>query len=140
MKKIILVLIAIVLLTGCGKLSDLPEEPAKYSIGTFESDDKKNTYTAIINEGKYYISYGNVKSGFLGDLSYAFGDCLGYVGGDTNNRIYELKGFSKDEWIVEYYVNGEMEQPMVFKEVNVKDDKVPSSVEPSEDSFFNQKK
>ena len=141
MKKILLLFVAVIILTGCGKLSDLPENPAKYTIGTVMSKDKKTSYTAIVYDGKYFIAYGNVKPGFLGDLSYAYGECLGYVGGDENNRIYELKGSSKDEWIIEYYVNGEMEQPMVFREVNVKDGNDPSSVEAiKDDNYFNQKK
>lgn len=140
MKKILLVLAAVLLLTGCGsKLSELPKDPVSYQIGTIQSKDKKESYTTLVNDGKYFIAYGNIKPGFLNDNSYAFGNCLGYVGGEQDLRIYELKGSSKDEWIIEYQINGEMSQPMVFREAGVKTDKIPDSVEPIKDNYFDQK-
>jgi hypothetical protein len=56
---------------------------------------------------------------------------------DSNDRIYELSGESTDEWLIKYYVNGEMEIPTILREITIKDEKyIPESVEwaPEEDT------
>lgn len=65
--------------------------------------------------------YGCIKSkGFSGDLSYAYGKCLGYVDDNEFDRIYELKNESTDKWLIEYYTNGIMEEPIVLREISTK--------------------
>ena len=64
------------------------------------------------------------------DLSYAYGDCLGYVKGDENERVYALK--DAEGWIITFYEGGMMEQPMVWREIGDTGD-VPESVEAFEE-------
>ncbi|MCM1242879.1 MAG: hypothetical protein NC314_08565, partial [Roseburia sp.] len=41
------------------------------------------------------------------------------VDDDEDNRVYEYKGYSSDEWIVNSYVSGLMDGSMLYKEINV---------------------
>lgn len=68
--------------------------------------------------------YGGIKSkGIFDSLDYAFDKCLGYVDNDKADRIYSLKGQSTDEWLIEYYTKGFMEQPIIYREINKKEKK-----------------
>jgi hypothetical protein len=46
-----------------------------------------------------------------------------------------LNGESADEWLIKYYVNGEMEMPMILREISISNESyIPESVEePEED-------
>jgi len=133
MKKIwILSLLWICLLfTSCfNNRQDLPENPIIFS----ETEIDWNW--AIENDWKYYLTYSTIKPKWvIWDFNYAFWDCLWYVGDDKNDRIYELNGESADEWLIKYYVNGEMEMPMVLREISISNESyIPESVEePEED-------
>ena len=128
MKKILLILITVLLLTGCNKLSNLPNKPIIFKTGEFTFNEE-DSYQTIIYNDKEYILYGSIKGkGIFKNFSYAFGDCLGYVGNDKNDRIYLLKGETNDIWLIKYYVTGMMEEPMIFREKSSKGTTVPSSV------------
>lgn len=128
MKKVLLILITILLLTGCNKLSDLPNNPIIFKTGEFTFNEN-DSYESIIYNDKEYILYGGIKGkGIFKDFSYAFGSCLGYIENDKNDRIYLLKGESSDIWLIKYYVNGMMEEPMIFREISSKDAIIPASV------------
>jgi len=136
MKKIwILSLLWICLLfTGCfNNKQALPENPIIFN----ETEIDWNW--AIENDWKYYLAYSTIKPKWvIWDFNYAFWDCLWYVGDDKNDRIYELNGESADEWLIKYYVNGEMEMPMVLREISISNESyIPESVEePEEDRYW----
>jgi len=90
---------------------------------------------AIENDWKYYLAYSTIKPKWvIWDFNYAFWNCLWYVGDDENDRIYELNGESADEWLIGYYVNGEMEMPMILKEISISNESyIPESVEEPEE-------
>jgi hypothetical protein len=45
-----------------------------------------------------------------------------------------LNGESADEWLIGYYVNGEMEMPMILKEISISNESyIPESVEEPEE-------
>lgn len=86
---------------------------------------------AIENDWKYYFAYSTIKSKWaIWDFNYAFWDCLWYVWDDKNDRIYELSGESSDEWLIKYYVNGEMEIPTILRWTSTRyEDYIPESVD-----------
>lgn len=132
-KKIILglfVFIIIISISGCGKLDDLPSNPIIYHKEDFQNPIEDDDYVAYVYNDKKYIPYGYIKSkGLFRDLSYAFGRCLGYVYDDKNERVYELLNEDSDVWIVSYYVNGMMDQPIVLREINSKNINIPESID-----------
>ena len=133
MKKIgIILLISLFLLSGCkNKLKELPEKPIVFSTGELNIAGEDTGYKSVINNDKVYIMYGGIKpKGLFRDNSYAYGECLGYINNDKNDRIYELKDADSNEWLIEYIVDGMMEVPIVLREITTKDDnKIPESVE-----------
>jgi len=137
MKKIWLFLSLLIcgtLVAGCGNNKQtLPENPIIFN------ETEIDWHWAIENDWKYYFAYSTIKPKWvIWDFNYAFWDCLWYVWDDSNDRIYELSGESSDEWLIKYYVNGEMETPTILREITIKDEKyIPESVEwaPEEDTL-----
>ena len=128
----VLLLTAVLILAGCQYVPyGLPEEPIVFKSGEFYPDNDDSGYRTVEYDDKVYIMYGGIKAiGLLRDISYACGVCLGYVEDDESERIYALVNESTDEWLIEYYVGGIMEQPIVLREISAKDnDRIPGSVE-----------
>jgi hypothetical protein len=118
-------------LAGCGaKRQPLPDDPVIFTRGEYFAEGLDSPYSTIELDGKVFLPYGSIRPrGLLRDLGYAFGDCLGYVEGDTNDRLYALKGSSAEEWLVAFYENGMMEQPLVYREIGVPREATPDCVE-----------
>ena len=116
---------------GCGNNRQaLPENPIIFN------ETEIDWHWAIENDWKYYFAYSTIKPKWaIWDFNYAFWDCLWYVWDDSNDRIYELSGESTDEWLIKYYVNGEMEIPTILREISISNESyIPESVEePEED-------
>lgn len=121
----VLLVMGICILPGCqSKWDDLPEKPMIFVASELSFGDEGAGYRTIEYQGKVYVTYGKVKSKDLSrDFTYAFGDCLGYVGGDQLDRIYALANESTDEWLIEYYIDGFMEGPVVLREISTKGSK-----------------
>ncbi len=101
MKKILsmfLLAIMILFLCACSKqeLADMTTEI---------HDD----YAAIVWEDKTYVPYCAISKADCGEQ-------IGIVDGDKDNRVYEYKGYSTDEWIINSYV---MDSAMLCREMNV---------------------
>lgn len=113
------------------KLKALPDNPILFKSGELEVDDEDTGYRTVEYEGKKFIMYGKIKpKGLLGNINYAYGKCLGYVDDDKLDRIYALNGESTDEWLIEYYMTGIMEEPVILREITTKNKKeIPSNVE-----------
>ena len=113
------------------KLKALPDNPILFKSGELEVDDEDTGYRTVEYEEKRFIMYGKIKpNGLLGNINYAYGNCLGYVDDEKLDRIYALNGESTDEWLIEYYVTGIMEEPVILKEITTKNIKeIPSNVE-----------
>lgn len=110
MKKIttVLLLVCILLLGGCGKsvIYDLPDGVQEIETCDYTNpDDPEDGYRAIIYEGRTYVFYGTQGKTIKDSM---IEKCIGYTDGDTNSRVYTLVG--TDDYIADYYVNGEMEQ------------------------------
>lgn len=66
-------------------------------------------YTAIVWEDKTYVPYCAISKTDCGEQ-------IGIVDGDKDDKVYEYKGYSTDEWIINYYV---MDSAMLYREINV---------------------
>lgn len=103
MKKMLSVLIVIITvssLCSCSK-QDLAD------MTTLATDE----YTVIVWEDRNYVPYCAISKSDCGQQ-------IGIVDGDKDDRVYEYKGYSSDEWIINYYV---MDSAMLCREVNVTD-------------------
>ncbi len=69
-------------------------------------------YAAIVWGDKTYVPYGA-----LADHD-KLGKQIGIVDGDKDNRVYEYKGYSVDEWIINAF---DHDGAMLLREINVTD-------------------
>ncbi len=69
-------------------------------------------YAAIVWGDKTYVPYGALSA--YGER----GKQIGIVDVDKDNRVYELKGCSADEWIVNSFPH---DAAMLLREINVTD-------------------
>ena len=74
---------------------------------------EENSYVAIIWDDKTYVPY----------CAFSKSDCgrqIGIVDGDKDDKVFEYKGYSSDEWIINYYANN-MDTIMLLREIDVTD-------------------
>lgn len=107
MKKYLLniVISAMVVLSACGAEKKY-EKLQEYTSGT------NDNYAYIAIDDKIFVPFVAVDNNNRGEW-------IGIVDGDENDRIYEYKDHSPDEWIISYYESGEMDGSMLMKEQNV---------------------
>ena len=104
MKKFLYLLLIIALTTSlcaCSK-QDSDLVAMSYEIG--------DEYVSIVYGDKTYVPYGPVS---------AFADCgeqIGYMDGNENDKVYEVKGYSVDEWIVTALPH---DPAMLYREISV---------------------
>lgn len=106
-KQIILAATIALLLVACGG-NKKPNDLLAYSSST--NDD----YTYVTIEDKVFIPFTPVANTDRGDW-------IGIVDGDDNNRIYEYKDYSSDEWVISFYNSGEMDISMLMREESITD-------------------
>ncbi|MGI6562995.1 MAG: hypothetical protein ACOX3Q_10585 [Clostridia bacterium] len=70
----------------------------------FSSCSKEYMEFEELNDGSK-LKYGNTVYVFYGALPKASlkGKQIGIIGGDKKHKVFEVKGYSSDEWIIEYY-------------------------------------
>ncbi len=73
---------------------------------------KCDGYVSIVWGDKTYVPYGALSE--YGER----GKQIGIVDGNKDDRVYELKGYSVDEWIVNSFSH---DAAMLLREVNVTD-------------------
>ena len=106
---------ALCLLGGCGLKARLPEHPIVYEQGINEE------------EGYAYLFYGDkVFVPYCAYESEDAGSCIGYcdIPADAYSDgarvyIFELKGYSSEEWIIESLEQNNCNEGMILREVNV---------------------
>lgn len=104
----VLLLICVLMLGGCGKsvIYDMPDGVQEIETCDYKNpDDPEDGYCAIEYNGRIYAPYGTQGKTIKDSM---IEKCIGYTDGDTNCRVYTLSG--TDDYIADYYVNGEMEQ------------------------------
>lgn len=123
--KLFIPIIIMILLSGCGAKTNnsytkLPDTPIIFHSDTFiNPDDDTDTYTYITYNDRKYVFYGTLgKKIHMNDSEF---ECIGYVyredfPDDTNEHIYRLS--STDDYLMNYYVAGEMVQPDFFRAID----------------------
>lgn len=101
-----LLVFMVLLFTGCGK------EDETGGI-VFEKADREG-YRAVIYDGREYVPYTAISVSDRGEY-------LGYIAGDPDDKIYEYKGYSTDQWLISFLDSGLMDGAMLLKEENVTD-------------------
>lgn len=132
-------IVGFLFLTGCqNKLKELPDDPIIFKTDVLNPQNEDTGYATIEYNDKVYIIYGVIKpKGLFGNISYAYGKCLGYVEDDQSHRIYALADESTDEWLIEDLVDAFMENPVILREITAKDNiEIPASVEPLEYDYW----
>ena len=69
-------------------------------------------YAYITIDDKVFVPFAAVDNADRGNW-------IGIVDGDENNRIYEYKDYSSNEWIISFYNSGEMDGSMLMREQSV---------------------
>lgn len=115
-------IVGFLFLTGCqSKLEELPDNPIIFKTGELNVQDEDTGYKTIEYNDKVYIMYGDIKAkGLLRNISYVYGECLGYEEDNQSHRIYALADESADEWLIEYNIDGFMENPDILREITKK--------------------
>lgn len=109
MKKRYMMLICTILLlwSGC-----IPQSQVGHLVDMKSGETDR--YATIQWEDRVYVPYCVISKGDMGKQ-------IGIVDGDKNDRVYEYKGYSSEEWIISMYHSGEMDNPMLMKEQSVTD-------------------
>lgn len=106
----------IFLLGGCGAGARLPEDPILYEWGL----NTEEGYAYFKYEDKIFVPYCPFEAKYLGN-------CIGYCDIPASaeeetdaSRVYifELKGYSSDEWVIETLGLNNCNEGMIFREIN----------------------
>ena len=118
MKRFLLLLgmVVVSLLTGCGSKLQLPDNPKEYE----QRENSDVGYAYLVHEDKVFVPYCAYEEKYLGS-------CIGYYDIPTTEytdggRVYvcELKGYSSDEWIIDF-LDMNCSEGMIWREVNTVD-------------------
>lgn len=107
-KRITILMICALLLTGCASKLRLPEDAIAFT--TKENGE----YLSILWDDKEYVPFSAGESDQLGD-------CIGFYLSEDGTKIYvcELKGQSSEEWIADTSDLNFCNDIMVYKETTV---------------------
>ena len=78
------------------------------------SAKENEDYVSIIWNDREYVPYCAISPTERGEY-------LGYMEDDPDVEIYELDGYSSEEWIIDYLNLKSCGEAMLYKEVNVRD-------------------
>lgn len=143
MKKTLIILISIILLTGCSskeevvkfKYPELYSDGIAFETGSYvdENDDDAMYATIEYNE-RTYMPYGSLKSTLKEEY---LSKCIGYLysnynSSETGSRVFTLVDDDNNDYLMLQYVNSvEMQQPMFFRAIDTKGKEIetPSYIE-----------
>ena len=113
---VITALLCACLLTGCFVQRDrakwdLPEDPVAFE----DRDSDEYDMRVLTVGGRDYMPFGTLKN-VMNDS--AIRECLGYLNGDENTRVYTLEEDAFTNYIMIKNVNGVMEQPDYWRAVD----------------------
>lgn len=112
--EIIKKILSLILAVGLAfSLCACPKKSAETDLADMRSGTGDG-YKTIIWGDKTYVPYSVIARSDLGKQ-------IGIVDGEERYRVYEYKGHSTDEWIIEMLVSGLMDNPMLLRELNTTD-------------------
>lgn len=106
MKKILDILLIIALTTS---LCACSKQDSDLAVMSYEIGDE---YVSIVYGDKTYVPYGPL-SAYIDR-----GNQIGYIDGNENDKIYEVKGYSTNEWIATALP---FDPAMLYREISVTD-------------------
>ena len=126
----ILLICGVMMMSGCSLLDQdkgalmLPPNPMSFE----QVYDEDTGDTTIDVNGRTYSLFGTVKDKVSND---SIRDCLGYLDGDRNTRIYTLYEDPYDNFIMVKVINGIMDQPVFYRatDTRLQDIFAPSYIE-----------
>jgi hypothetical protein len=116
MKKALLMFLTVIMIVSICACSN--QEVT--DMANMTTEDKDDGYVAIIWDERTYVPYTAISKSDCGKQ-------IGIIDNDEYDKVYEYKDFSSDMWIAEMYISGEMDEPMLFREINVTD--IPEGLE-----------
>lgn len=106
---------ALFFISGCGTKNVLPDAPI-----VFEQEVREE-YASLTVDDKIYVPYCPLEKKYLGS-------CIGYCDIPEEERangarvyIFEVKGFSSEEWIIETSSLNACKEGMILREINATD-------------------
>jgi hypothetical protein len=115
MKKVLLIFLTVIMILSICACSK--QEVA--DMANMTTDDKDG-YVAIVWDERTYVPYTAISKKDCGKQ-------IGIIDNDEYDKVYEYKDYSSEMWIAGMYISGEMDAPMLFREVNVTD--IPEGLE-----------
>ena len=114
-RHLLLPVAAVLMLTGCyNSVYELPDNAPELQETTYVNEkDKEDTYRELLYGGREYVGYGTINNEFRNSDVLS---CVGYAGGDTNERICTLK--ATNDYLMSKYVNGIMDQPIFYRAID----------------------
>lgn len=117
-KRLTLIAFLILFLSGCigQPMTVLPNNPIEFrQVEVFNPRDNQDGYMAVVYNGRCYVPFGTLKTRLAKqDIDL----CLGYIydnSGDTNLHVCTLVADPNNDFIVEIYEGGMMDQPMFLR-------------------------
>jgi hypothetical protein len=110
-KRVLSVLLSVTMVFVCCACSK--QDSTTQDLADMTTTDN-GEYISIIWDGRTYVPYTAIAKSDCGNQ-------IGIVGGDSNDKVYEYQEYSTEEWIAEMYVSGEMDSPMLYREIDVTD-------------------
>ena len=116
-----------VTLAGCGAFDDsrkygaLPEPPVVFrQVEYTDPGHPEDGYMAVEYNGRLYVPYGTLR-GVLSPKDVK--ECIGYIyreeyPDDTHTHLHTLADDPDGNFLMEYYVNGMMEQPDFYRAID----------------------
>lgn len=125
MKKRFLAFIVLIicLICGCGSKVKLPDDSIVYE----QEINEEEGYSYLKYGDKVYVPYCAYEKKYLGD-------CIGYceIPADeyteaSREYVFEFKGYSSDEWLIETMELDDCNEGMILREINTTD--IPDGLE-----------
>lgn len=114
-----LIMCGTILMSGCSLINgnneilDLPPNPQSFD----QVYDEDTGDTTIKVNGRTYSYFGRLKDKMSND---SIRECLGYVDGDKNLRIYSLGEDPYDNYIMVKNIGGIMDQPVFLRAIDTR--------------------
>jgi hypothetical protein len=106
MKKVVSMFLAVIMIVSVCACS-------RQELADMTTEDN-GSYVTIVWDGKTYVPYAAISKRDCGKQ-------IGIISGDENDKVYAYKNYSTEMWIAEMYNSGLMDEPMLFREINVTD-------------------